>query len=400
MSIWGMKSGGSRRVQNVDRLTELYRAYLNLVWRTLRAAGVRAADLDDMTHDVFLVVRRKLLTSNPVPFTPDMRPEDYERAWSAWLSRTAFFQANNYHRRAKRHRQDLMDNVDEFLDLRDEAAQCEERDYLLRLLNNTTPERRTVFLLVEMEDYTVAEAASILEITVTTATKRLRQARHDIEAAAVTLRRRDEMRRTPRKSGAFLLPFGVGAWVKLRVLLDPPAGTAERVWQRLQESSAQSEEEPEGPSNSPPSQPPVPPPGARPRAQGGRLKSVLSHLLAACIGAAIAIWLLWPRAPAKIAVLQMPVPILIPTSSTQTPASTVLNVADLPFVTSLVSATPSAQVLLNPEEVRMINQAHIALTGGDLAGTIAALNTYDATFPEGQFKMDAQALRKRARPRR
>jgi RNA polymerase sigma-70 factor (ECF subfamily) len=400
MSFWGMKSGGSRRVQNVDRLTELYRAYPKLVWRTLRATGVRAADLDDVTHDVFLVVRRKLLTSNPVPFTPAMRPEDYERAWSAWLSRTAFFQANNYHRRAKRHRQDLMDNVDEFLDLRDETAQCEERDYLLQLLRNTTPERRTVFLLVEMEEYTVAEAASILEITVTTATKRLRQARHDIDEAAVTLKRRDETSRTPRRSGAFLLPFGVGAWVKLRVLLDPPAGTAERVWQRLKDSIAPIDEEPEGPSNSPPSQPPVPPPGSRPRAQGERLKSVLRHLLSASIGAAIAVWLLWPRAQAKIAVLQMPVPIPILTSSTQTPTSTVLNVADLPFVTSLASAAPPEQVLLDPEEVRMINQAHVALTGGDLAGTIAALNAYDTTFPEGQFKKDAQALRKRARPRR
>jgi hypothetical protein len=55
-----MESGGSPRVQDVDRLTDLYQTYLKLVWRSLRAAGVRAADLDDVTHDVFLVVRRNL----------------------------------------------------------------------------------------------------------------------------------------------------------------------------------------------------------------------------------------------------------------------------------------------------------------------------------------------------
>jgi RNA polymerase sigma-70 factor (ECF subfamily) len=104
MSIWGMESGGWPRVQDVDRLTDLYQAYLKLVWRTLRGAGVRAADLDDVTHDVFLVVRRKLLTSDPVPFTPGMSPEEHERAWSAWISRVAFYEAKNYRSRASHHR--------------------------------------------------------------------------------------------------------------------------------------------------------------------------------------------------------------------------------------------------------------------------------------------------------
>ncbi len=391
-----MESGSSPRVQDVDRLTDLYQTYLKLVWRSLRAAGVRAADLDDVTHDVFLIVRRKLLTSTPVPFTPGLSAQDHECAWSAWLSRVAFYQAKNHRARAIHHRQELMDNVDEILDLRDETAQSEQRDYLLALLSATTPARRTVFMLVEMEGYTVGEAASILEMTETTANKRLRQAREDIEEAAVKLKRREESSRPQRKSGVYLLPFGVGAWAKLRVLLDPPVGTAERVWQRLQDSVAQLDEAQDSPSSFTPSQPPVSPPISRPRSLGGPLRSVLGHLLSAGIGAAITVWLLWPRAPARIAVLQMPVPIPIATSSTQAPTSTVLDVADLPFVTSLVPATPTVHVKLDPEEVRMINQAHVAYTGGDLAGTIAALNAYDAQFPEGQFRTDSHALRRRA----
>ena len=143
MSIWGMESGSSPRVQDVDRLTELYQAYLKLVWRSLRAAGVRAADLDDVTHDVFLVVRRKLLTSNPVPFIPGRSTEDYERAWSAWLCRVAFYQAKNYRTRPSHHRQEFMDNVDEILNRRDETAQREQRDYLLRAGRaRTTPLHR------------------------------------------------------------------------------------------------------------------------------------------------------------------------------------------------------------------------------------------------------------------
>jgi RNA polymerase sigma-70 factor (ECF subfamily) len=391
-----MESSGWPRVQDVDLLTRLYQAHFNLVWRTLRSAGVRAADLDDMAHEVFLVVRRKLLTSEPVIVTPDMSPEDQERAWSAWISRVAFYEAKNYRTRAGHYRQELMDNVDEILDPRTETAQGEERDYLLLLLSHTTPERRTLFMLVEMEGYTVSEAAGVLEITETTATKRLRQAREDVEEAAMKLKRRDEERQTPRKSGFYLLPFGVGAWVKLRVLLDPPAGTAERVWQRLQASVAQLDEEQEGPSSLPSPPTPARPPASPVRSLRGPLKSALGHLLAAGVGAAIAVWFLLPHPPARIAVLQMPVPIPIAMSSTRTPTSTVLNVADLPFVTSLVPATPTVQAGLDPEEVRMINQAHVAYTGGDISGTMTALNAYDAQFPAGQFKTDADALRRRA----
>jgi RNA polymerase sigma-70 factor (ECF subfamily) len=393
-----MESSGSPRVHYVDRLTALYQAYFKLVWRTLRSAGVRTADLDDMTHEVFLVVRRKLLTSDPVVFIPGMSPEDYERAWAAWLCRVACFQAKNYLTRADHHRQDLIDNVDEILDPQTEKAQVEERDYLLLLLSKTTPERRMVFMLVEMEGNTVGEAAGILAITETTATKRLRQAREDIEEAAVEHKRREEEREPPRKSGFYLLPFGVGAWVKLRVLFDPPAGTSERVWRRLQASIAEIEETEGRPSSTPLPQPPPRPPVSPLRALGGPLKSVLGHLLSAGVGAAIAVGLLWPRPPARIAVLQMPVPFPMATSSAHASTSTALNVADLPFVTSLVPATPTAQAGLDPEEVRMINQAHVAFTGGDIAGTIGALNAYEAQFPEGQLKKDAETLRTRVQP--
>jgi sigma-70-like protein len=144
-----------------------------------------------------------------------------------------------------------VDNIDDVLNPRNEASQGQERDYLLLLLSHTTPERRTVFTLVEMEGYTVAEAASILEITETTGTKRLRQAREDMEEAAMKIKGRDEASPPPRKSGFYLLPFGMGAWLKLRVLFDPPAGTAEPVWQRLLASIAQIDDDGEGPSSSP-----------------------------------------------------------------------------------------------------------------------------------------------------
>lgn len=95
----------------------------------------------------------------------------------------------------------------------------------------------------------------------------------------------------------------------------------------------------------------------------------------------------------------MPVPIPLATSSTEAPKSTALDVANQPPPTVPVPAPPTAHAVLDPEEVRLLNQAHVAYSGGDIAGTLAALNAYDAQFPEGQLKKDAQALRRRAQPR-
>ena len=44
----------------VPALAEVYRAHVGFVWRVLRRLGVEDAALEDVVHDVFLVVHRRL----------------------------------------------------------------------------------------------------------------------------------------------------------------------------------------------------------------------------------------------------------------------------------------------------------------------------------------------------
>src|SRR3954449_6043594 len=68
---------------------ELYKAEFPYVWRTLRRLGVAPADIEDLVHDVFVVVHRRL--------------EDYDRsrAIRPWLFGIAFRLASENRRRAR-----------------------------------------------------------------------------------------------------------------------------------------------------------------------------------------------------------------------------------------------------------------------------------------------------------
>src|SRR5438045_1134838 len=66
---------GTRRARETGRtvadgdddraLGALYRAHADFVWRVARALGVPEALVDDVVHDVFFVVRRRLATLEP-----------------------------------------------------------------------------------------------------------------------------------------------------------------------------------------------------------------------------------------------------------------------------------------------------------------------------------------------
>ena len=76
---------------------------------------------------------------------------------------------------------------------------------------------------------------------------------------------------------------------------------------------------------------------------------------------------------------------------------TAIEAPDATSAPSTPSSTPSAGTPINPEEIRLIRQAHVALTAGDRPGAIAVLKAYDAQFPEGRLRKDAQSLWPRVR---
>ena len=127
---------------------------------------------------------------------------------------------------------------------------------------------------------------------------------------------------------------------------------------------------------------------------GKHFTGTLGHFLSAVLGGAIVAWLLLSRPASPIAVLRLPVPFRITTGSTSSPVplSTAIEALDSASAASTPSATPRAGTPINPEEIRLIRRAHVALTAGDLPGAIAVLKAYDAQFPEGRLRNDAQSM--------
>lgn len=62
------------------------------------------------------------------------------------------------------------------------------------MLDELPEKRREVFVLVELEEVSVAEAAQLLELNLNTAHSRLRDARRDFEQAVARERAREDWR--------------------------------------------------------------------------------------------------------------------------------------------------------------------------------------------------------------
>ena len=55
-----VRDASARAATSSVSFVSLYREHFAYVWRALRRLGIRDADLPDLTHDVFVVVYRKL----------------------------------------------------------------------------------------------------------------------------------------------------------------------------------------------------------------------------------------------------------------------------------------------------------------------------------------------------
>lgn len=162
-------------------LDAVFDEHFDYVWHTLRRLGAREADLEDLTHEVFLKVHARLQdfdTSRPI------RP---------WLFGFAYRVAAD-HRRLARHRVEVLGAVVEAIDPVRSADQRleidEERALVAAALQSVDVDRRAVLLLHDGEDVPVPAIAEQLGIPLNTAYSRLRVAREEFEAAVKMLRRR------------------------------------------------------------------------------------------------------------------------------------------------------------------------------------------------------------------
>jgi RNA polymerase sigma-70 factor (ECF subfamily) len=164
----------------------LFRAHFRFVCLTLRRLGVRASDVEDVAQEVFVVVHRKLGAF------------DDTRSVELWLFGICA-RAAAAHRRLARHRRQVQ--TDEPPDLPSEGPSPDEhivadqdRQLVLAALDAIDPQRRAVFVMYDLNEFSATDIAETLSIPVNTVYSRLRVAREEFRQAVRRLRASRGMR--------------------------------------------------------------------------------------------------------------------------------------------------------------------------------------------------------------
>lgn len=153
----------------------IYDAEASFVWNFLRRLGVAERDIDDKVHDVFVVVHRKY--------------GDYDaaRPIRAWIAGICVRVAADYRRMAYQQYEVLNDEThDAATTTAGPDAQLEEkqmREFVMQTLERMDPDRREVFVLHEIEGYSMPEIATIIDAPLNTLYSRLRLAREAFRSA-------------------------------------------------------------------------------------------------------------------------------------------------------------------------------------------------------------------------
>jgi len=164
----------------------VYEAELAYVWHTLKRLGVSDAEREDLAHDVFMVVHRRLHTY------------DSERPLRPWLFGIAFRVVSDY-RRSARVRREVLDSVPAQRAASgpapDERRIADDRRRLvLAALAELPLDRRAVFVMFELDGVAMADIADSLSIPRNTCYSHLRRGRKDFAAAVHKLQAREETR--------------------------------------------------------------------------------------------------------------------------------------------------------------------------------------------------------------
>jgi RNA polymerase sigma-70 factor (ECF subfamily) len=148
---------------------------------------VAAAQLDDAAQDVFLVVQKKLSAL------------EADAALQSWVFAITVRVASEYRRRASRGRAELFE--DTIADPGANPARHSEVQESVRFLHTILSEldenKRTVFVLSELEQLSAPEISAVLGVNLSTVYSRLRGAKEHFEAALQRRRAASRVRVQP-----------------------------------------------------------------------------------------------------------------------------------------------------------------------------------------------------------
>jgi RNA polymerase sigma-70 factor (ECF subfamily) len=158
---------------------EIYAEYAPFVWRNLRRLGVPESAVEDAVQDVFLVIHRRL---------HEFEARSSLRTWIFGIvMRVAARQREQLKSRQMRYTP-ATDGLLETLSTAttqgpyDLLVQRQAADLIYWVLDELDEEKRTIVVMVELEQMPVVEVAKVLNINLNTAYTRLRLARRALQA--------------------------------------------------------------------------------------------------------------------------------------------------------------------------------------------------------------------------
>jgi RNA polymerase sigma-70 factor, ECF subfamily len=158
----------------------LFDAEFGYVCRALRRLGVFAADVEDVSQELFVAVHRSL-------------PEyDTSRPIRPWLFSFAFRYAANYRRLARNQGHVSDAALSTVYGHARVDADAEARDLVLRALSAMDFDRRAVVVMHDLEGFGAPEIAAQLGIPLNTVYSRLRVGRENFQRAVEALQSNGE----------------------------------------------------------------------------------------------------------------------------------------------------------------------------------------------------------------
>lgn len=159
----------------------IYASEVGYVWDCLRRLGVQSRDLEDLVHDTFVVVNRRLCDYDPMrPIRP-------------WLYGIAMRIASDYRKSARNRREVLAAEPHEIVAQAprpdEELASEQARALVMEALDALDFKNRAIFVMHDINEHTLAEASAELDVPMATLYSRLRVAREQFSTAVNRIRR-------------------------------------------------------------------------------------------------------------------------------------------------------------------------------------------------------------------
>lgn len=164
---------------------DVYEQTFDFAWRSARRLGVAPHAVDDVVQDVFLVVHRRL---------PEFEGRAAIKTWVFGI----LLRVVSDHRRTHRRKGGLAELPHEdVLPSRtasptDALEKRQAADVLHALLDEMDDDKRTVFVLAELEELAAPEIAEMVGVPVNTVYSRLRAARETFERGLARHRAREQ----------------------------------------------------------------------------------------------------------------------------------------------------------------------------------------------------------------